>query len=737
MKRYVQGLIALLLLGLALPAEAQKLSTLPAAAALGGTEQVPIVQSGATVVTTPNAVVTYTNSSNKYTTIADSTGNLSYCQGLNACLNAVFSTALKGFVTAFGDSACGGAGPGLSNSGGNIELTCIGWQVFSKAGPGSTFSTGVGVGNGRYAALVNNTTLVGLDNATTNTTTSGTSLSEVNIHGVGNARLEQVLALVNILGDNNLGGAVSGASSPTHVNIVGSGSFTSTALTSPTGWTALGDSLGITCATGSHVLLIGTNSEDCPLSSTANYLSLEDVLKVTGTNTPSTSAATFGGTLTVTGALSTTGVTTLQSSALGGGLSIGADLSATTRSVNVRKIARITVPTFDNTSAPVMLVGVDNDGTHNSLNWGGAQGSSAVTQSDLQRFFAAAVNTTGGTAQMELTANGMVVDNAGTQPTGTYKGSGTVNVAGGYYVNGTLIPQAIDRQTFAATGTWTKPTVGTPKTTRVSCTGGGGAGGGGARNTLPNLTSGGAAGGAATQVDRTFDTSVLGATEAVTIPVAATGGAGATVDGNAGSAGSGGNPATFGTWLSAPGGGGGQGGALAANSGGGGGGGSVSGGSVGAAGTGGAGGSTGGGAGGSGVGGSSNILGAGGAGTTSGASGNNGGNSITSATGGGSGAGVDATNTARSGGASGRNENNQAATLGGTAGGAGAAGAAATGLDGGLGGGGGANGSSATGGAGGAGTRGGGGGGGGSAVGGNGGVGGAGGGGYCEAVTSF
>lgn len=230
-------------------------------------------------------------------TIADSTANLSYCEGFNACAGAVFSSALKGFVTAFGDSVCGGAGGNLSNSGANIELTCMGWRVFSMAGAGSSFSSGFGVGSGRYAALVNNVTLLGVDNATTNTTTVGTSLSGVTIAGVGNARLEQVFSTANIFGNNNIGGAVNGLSSPTHVNILGSNDFASTAITSPTGLTAVGDNLGATCATGNHVMLMGTNSEDCPLSSTANYLSIEDVLKVTGTNTPSSSVTTVAGTL--------------------------------------------------------------------------------------------------------------------------------------------------------------------------------------------------------------------------------------------------------------------------------------------------------------------------------------------------------------------------------------------------------------------------------------------------------
>ena len=136
-------------------------------------------------------------------------------------------------------------------------------------------------------------------------------------------------------------------------------------------------------------------------------------------------------------------------------------------------------------------------------------------------------------------------------PTGADQGAGTVN-AGGYYVDGVLI-SPVDVQTFAASGTWTKPT--SASRTLVYVWGAGGAGG-------QNSDGGGGAGGGG-YTTYMFAASDLGATETVTI------GAGATAAG--GDGGAGGNT-TFGALLTGYGGGG---GASVANGGGGGGGGGV------------------------------------------------------------------------------------------------------------------------------------------------------------------
>lgn len=91
--------------------------------------------------------------------------------------------------------------------------------------------------------------------------------------------------------------------------------------------------------------------------------------------------------------------------------------------------------------------------------------------------------------------------------------------------------------TFTSSGTWVKPTSGTMALVRLW-----GGGGGGATDNGGASTGGGGGGGCYTE--RIFLLSTLGATETVTIPAAA-------------SAGAGGGTVTFGSWLSAFGGAGG------------------------------------------------------------------------------------------------------------------------------------------------------------------------------------
>lgn len=88
-------------------------------------------------------------------------------------------------------------------------------------------------------------------------------------------------------------------------------------------------------------------------------------------------------------------------------------------------------------------------------------------------------------------------------------------------------------QSFTASGTWTKPSVGTGSVTHIECWGGGGGG---------STAANGGGGGGGGYSDRWITTSSLGATETVTIPAAGAAGA---VGGNA----------TFGSWVTGYGGG--------------------------------------------------------------------------------------------------------------------------------------------------------------------------------------
>lgn len=122
------------------------------------------------------------------------------------------------------------------------------------------------------------------------------------------------------------------------------------------------------------------------------------------------------------------------------------------------------------------------------------------------------------------------------------------------------VEKFVDRQSFDASGTWTKPASGT--VALIECWGGGG-GGGGATDSAGE--AGGGGGGA--YAHRLAPISALGATETVTIGAGGTG-----VAANSGNVG---GTTTFGSLLSAFGGGGGA-GASSSGAGGGGGGGSIS-----------------------------------------------------------------------------------------------------------------------------------------------------------------
>ena len=294
---------------------------------------------------------------------------------------------------------------------------------------------------------------------------------------------------------------------------------------------------------------------------------------------------------------------------------------------------------------------------------------------------------------------------------------------------------ALNLQTFTVSGTWTKPTTGTPQLTRALCIGGGGGGSSGPVEPSGTAMPGGPGGGGAARAALTVLTADLPATVAVTVATAAPGGAAVTATGN-GTPGTTGGKSSFGTYLIAYGGGNTFAPAPGASSEGGGGGGL---GTAGNAGNGGA--ICGGVASTNGTGGGGTCADGGGAGSgsTNGGTGNAGAMAAFGAGGGGGGGGVTTVPAAEAGGAGG-SVNGLAGPAGGAVGTAGSAGTTIAGaFAGGTGGAGGGSSTTGNGGAGGAGGIGAGGAGGGDALNGVGssGAGGAGGPGICYVVTTY
>lgn len=132
------------------------------------------------------------------------------------------------------------------------------------------------------------------------------------------------------------------------------------------------------------------------------------------------------------------------------------------------------------------------------------------------------------------------------------EGAGVVRVIQVQRANGIAVTTS-DLQIFTSGGTWTKPAG--SKWTQVMCVGAGGGGGGGQGSGSSTFRTGGGGGGGGAVVTYVFPSSVLGATETVTIGAAGTAGTGgASTTGGAG--GTGGN-SSFGSRLTSYGGGGG------------------------------------------------------------------------------------------------------------------------------------------------------------------------------------
>lgn len=126
-----------------------------------------------------------------------------------------------------------------------------------------------------------------------------------------------------------------------------------------------------------------------------------------------------GFTLSGTGAVATTSTLTVQNGAASGAVFIGADVNATTKSANTRKIGRVVAPTYDNTSNPVAVICFDNDGTDNTGWIGGCNSASETALTRINFVTANALNTATGTTAAFIDKNGNFQPNFAIKIAGT------------------------------------------------------------------------------------------------------------------------------------------------------------------------------------------------------------------------------------------------------------------------------------------------------------------------------
>lgn len=201
-------------------------------------------------------------------------------------------------TTAVGMYALQGLAAGSLNAN-----TAVGQASFQSDTTGQ-YNTGVGFYSGQqnmtgqfnvavgYQALMNNIT--GSSNAVVGANASQNE-NAPNTVAVGYAS-----GNLHTNGYSTFVGADAGDHATSGVGLTDVGYLAGSAETTAQKSTIIGSNVGqTTFATGTGVLLLGSGNVtvDTPLSSTSNYINIENIFTVTGTNTPSTSVTTIAGEL--------------------------------------------------------------------------------------------------------------------------------------------------------------------------------------------------------------------------------------------------------------------------------------------------------------------------------------------------------------------------------------------------------------------------------------------------------
>lgn len=195
-------------------------------------------------------------------------------------------TGASSFDTAFGHNACGG-GSGAPSAGSNNS--CGGADSFRNLANASNNVTGWGSNAGKAQTLgVNGLTYIGaFSGLNNNDPFSGSHTTAMGLSSCAGA-------VGSAFGFGNCFGANTGGVLTTAANflIIGGGS------------SVVGNT---TFASGSGVILVGSGGQtvDTPAGNTSNYINIENILTVTGTNTPSTSIAKFAGAFQIGTAVTT------------------------------------------------------------------------------------------------------------------------------------------------------------------------------------------------------------------------------------------------------------------------------------------------------------------------------------------------------------------------------------------------------------------------------------------------